>query len=260
MKKITKFLKQYWLLILALLVGLGLRFYKLDSLPSILNRDEAALAYNAYLLGETGRDEWGRLWPLALESFGDYKLPGYTWVLIPWFKVFGLSDLIVRLPSAVFGTILILVSYLWFKSLKVKETFSLLGAWLIALLPVSIFYSRMAYEANVALTLMVSSLWLINLLANKWNNKAFYPLIFIIFLGVFTYNTPWLLLPFFIIYTYLVWPKNKNKNKKELWLLIAMMIALFVFGAKVFLSLTSQKSGITIFTDETTWDSWIKYR
>jgi len=252
-----KFIKKYWLLILAVVIGFTLRFYKVGDLPSILNRDEAALAYNAYLLAETGRDEWGRAWPLTLESFGDYKLPGYTWALVPWFKVFGLSDTIVRMPSVLAGCLLIVVFYLWLKTLGVKEKFSLLGAWLIALLPVSIFYSRMAYEANIGLTLMVIDLWLITLLSKKWSSKAFIPLIASLLLGVFTYNTPWILLPFFIVYVLLIFSK---KDRKKSILLSGVIAGIFLLGAKLLLPLASQKSGITIFSDETTWDSWIKYR
>ncbi len=92
---------------LLLLVGLVLRFYKLGEIPSILNRDEAALAYNAYLLSEVGHDEWQRSWPYALESFGDYKLPGYVLAVVAVFRVLPLTDLAVRLPSAVAGVVMI---------------------------------------------------------------------------------------------------------------------------------------------------------
>ncbi|MCC6711157.1 MAG: glycosyltransferase family 39 protein [Candidatus Pacebacteria bacterium] len=255
-----KLIKQHWLLLLAIIVGFALRFYKLENLPVILNRDEAALAYNAYLLSETGRDEWGRVWPLALESFGDYKLPGYSWILIPFFKVFGLSDLIVRLPSALAGTLLILVFYLWLKALKITEKFSLVGAWLIALLPVSIFYSRMAYEANIALTLMVTALWLITLLTQKWQVKLVISLILVLTLAVFTYNTPWLLLPFLLVYLYLIYPTKPKKRNSEAWWLMASVAVIFIITTRVFISLTGQKSGIAIFTDETIWSNWIAYR
>ena len=252
-----KNLKNHWLLILAILLGFLLRFWRVGSLPVILNRDEAALAYNAYLLSETGKDEWGRSWPISLESFGDYKLPGYVWVLVSLFEVFTPTDTIVRLPSVISGTLLILVTFLWIRSLKIPKKFAILGAWLVALLPVSIFYSRMAYEANVGLTLMVAALWLITDLKSKWNFKRISLLFLILLFGIFTYNTPWLLLPFFAGYTFLLFPYKKRKKSL---LLIGMMGVIFLVGVKVFLSLTAQKSGITIFSDETIWSEWINYR
>ncbi|NCN45648.1 MAG: hypothetical protein AUK08_01610 [Candidatus Pacebacteria bacterium CG2_30_36_39] len=258
--KLVSFIKFYGLLIAAIVVGFVIRIYKVENLPVILNRDEAALAYNAYLLKETGMDEWGRSWPLALESFGDYKLPGYVWSLIPVFSVFGLNDFAVRLPSVIAGTVLIYVFYLWLKELRISHNFSVLAAWLVSLLPVSIFYSRMAFEANLGLTLLVISLWLITNLSNKWNKKKFVSLLIITFFNIFTYNTPWLLLPFLAVYSWLVFPRNTQKKKNNVWLVVISLLGLFIFGAKVFLSLTAQKSGITIFTDETVWSNWIAYR
>ena len=46
------------LLLVIFFLGLSLRLFNVDKLPSILNRDEAALAYNAFLIKETAQDEW----------------------------------------------------------------------------------------------------------------------------------------------------------------------------------------------------------
>ncbi|KKU82941.1 MAG: hypothetical protein UY10_C0019G0001, partial [Microgenomates group bacterium GW2011_GWA2_47_8] len=70
----------FFLLVCFLVLAIP-RIWQLGILPLALNRDEAALAYNAVLLAETGKDEWGRSWPLALQSFGDFKLIGYPAVL-----------------------------------------------------------------------------------------------------------------------------------------------------------------------------------
>ncbi|PJC80059.1 hypothetical protein CO009_02840, partial [Candidatus Shapirobacteria bacterium CG_4_8_14_3_um_filter_35_11] len=61
-------------LILIILLAVALRFWNINSLPS-LNPDEAALGYNAYSLLLTGKDEHGQAWPIHFKSFGDYK-PG----------------------------------------------------------------------------------------------------------------------------------------------------------------------------------------
>src|SRR3990172_6192442 len=99
-------MKKYLWLWLIIGVAFLQRFWQVGQLPATLNRDEAAVAYNAFLLSETGKDEWGRSWPVALESFGDYKLPGYSLVLMPFFKLLGLNDWVVRLPSVIAGTVL----------------------------------------------------------------------------------------------------------------------------------------------------------
>src|SRR3989344_6125658 len=123
--------KHFWL---ALILGVALvmRIGRVGNLPAILNREEAAVAYNAYLLMETGKDEWGRRWPLALESFGDYQLSGYSVVLVPFFQLFGLHDWVVRLPSVMDGTVLVYLLYLLGKKLKLGEQYALLLALLAA--------------------------------------------------------------------------------------------------------------------------------
>src|SRR5258708_7256406 len=94
-----------WFLIFIFLFGLVLRFWQLGSIPVILNRDEAALAYNAFLLKETGKDEWSKTWPLTLQSFGDYKLIGYPLLTIGSFFLLGYTDFAVKFPSAFFGSL-----------------------------------------------------------------------------------------------------------------------------------------------------------
>ena len=58
-----KFISQnkYLLIVLLLTIFSGfIRLYRLTDVYSILNRDEAALGYNALILKTIGMDEWGR--------------------------------------------------------------------------------------------------------------------------------------------------------------------------------------------------------
>src|SRR3989344_1876326 len=56
-------------LVIILLIGAVLRLYMLSSLPPSLTWDEASWGYNAYSLGTSGKDEFGRFLPLTyLES------------------------------------------------------------------------------------------------------------------------------------------------------------------------------------------------
>ena len=65
--------KNKFTLILILVIAVLLRFWQINTLPS-LNPDEAALGYNAYSLLKTGKDEHGISWPLHFKSFSDYKV------------------------------------------------------------------------------------------------------------------------------------------------------------------------------------------
>lgn len=246
-------------LTLVMILGAVLRFSQLSSLPSALNRDEAALAYNAFLLKQTGKDEWGRSWPVALESFGDYKLPGYPLLLIGSFTIFGVNDFAVRFPSAAAGTLLILVGYFFAKKiLNLQSWTSVFVAGTIALQPIFFFYSRMAWEANVALLFFTVSITLllsrINARREPWKVDAL-ALLFLV-LAIFTYNTPLLLIPFIGLALML---QRGLRNWKSWIFPVVGMIVVFVIGIVAFSSISQQKSGITIFSDETLWRESVVY-
>jgi len=107
-------------LVLAAILFLAfiLRFAFLSQIPSELNRDEASAGFNAYSLLKTGKDEHGNgPWPLVFRAFGDNKIPGYIYLTAPLIKIFGLNAFTVRLPSAFFGSLTILVFYFFDKEL-----------------------------------------------------------------------------------------------------------------------------------------------
>src|SRR3989338_977698 len=152
-----------------LFLGFILRVAYLDKFPIGLYSDEAVFGYNAYLLIQTGHDEYNRFWPVSLESFGDWKPPMQAWLAIPFVWSLGLNEYAVRLPSAILGTLTILIIYLLAKELfetknkkqKTKNNeFSrftiydlrftpLIAAFLLAINPWHIFMSRMAMLVSV---------------------------------------------------------------------------------------------------------------
>lgn len=241
------------LLLMIFFLGLGLRLFNLNKLPGILNRDEAALAYNAFLIKESSRDEWQNKWPLTFKSFGDYKLPGYPYLLAVLFSALPINDFSTRLPSALAGSLLIILAFFFAKDvLKVKKHSALLMSLLIAINPVFFFYSRIAFEANLALSLFVSAIYfLFKEKENFWLGTL------LLFLSVLTYNTPLLLLPFLMpVLIYKIGWQNKKK-----WLKSVILLALILIWSILnFYSLTAQKSGITIFSDSTTWENFASYR
>src|SRR5690242_10590705 len=92
-------------LLVCILLAVFIRFYHFNEVPPSLNWDEASLGYNAYSILKTGKDEWGRSFPLSFEAFGDYKLPGYIYTDVPFIAFFGLNSLAVRLPSMLAGVL-----------------------------------------------------------------------------------------------------------------------------------------------------------
>lgn len=141
-------------------LALFLRTYKLASYPSGFNADEAALGYNAYSLLLTGKDEHGNSWPINLESFGDYKPAGYAYVLIPVIKVLGLTELAVRLPSALFGVVAVALIYLLIRDMF-SQKHGLIAALLLAISPWHLHFSRGGWEVNMATTFILGGVWLL---------------------------------------------------------------------------------------------------
>jgi 4-amino-4-deoxy-L-arabinose transferase-like glycosyltransferase len=252
------------LLVLVILLSFSIRIFKIENLPSILNRDEAALAYNALLINSTLKDEWGKHLPLALESFGDYKLPGYVYFLAILYNFMPPSDWVVRLPSALAGSLLIAVAYFFARALKFSKGWSFIFSLLIATTPVFFFYSRIAFEANLALFLFVSSLTLLINFVNDSQSikksikiiKLLLALLFM-FLAVFTYNTPLLLLPFVIIFLILLVGVKKVKSYLPA---VFGLIIIFLIALVNLKGLAAQKSSITIFQDELLWRNSVLYR
>jgi hypothetical protein len=92
------------LAVLALVLLAGFVYCtRLTRNPAGFYIDESSIAYNAYTVSQTARDEHGELLPLFFQAFGDYKNPTYIYLLALIFKIFGPGILIARLFSAWLG-------------------------------------------------------------------------------------------------------------------------------------------------------------
>lgn len=100
------------ILVFIFILAFSLRIFQSGQIPGGFHADEAALSYNAYSLLQTGKDEYGKSFPLLLKSFGDFKPALYSYLDIPFIKIFGLNEFAARLPSALFGSLTIISVYL----------------------------------------------------------------------------------------------------------------------------------------------------
>lgn len=137
-------------LIFIIVVAAILRLYGLSDTPPGVNRDEASIGVTAYSLMTTGRDEYGKLFPLSFESFGDWKLPLYIYTTIPFVKLFGLTELAVRLPSALAGIASVALLFFLTRMLFSSHAIALAAALSLALMPWHIHISRVESEAVTA--------------------------------------------------------------------------------------------------------------
>lgn len=150
-----------WLLVLTIgLIAVMTRLVNLDNLPGFLTNDEAAIAYNAYSIAKTGKDENGAPWPISFKSFNDYKAPGYMYILAPLTLVMPNEKMVVRLPSAIAGCLTVLFAGLLFFELTTNFWIAIIGSFLLSITPWHIGLSRMAMETNLSLFLVTVGLWL----------------------------------------------------------------------------------------------------
>lgn len=142
-----------WLILfIILIIASMLRIIKIDSVPISPDWDEVSLGYNAYSIIQTGRDEYGKLFPVVLRSFDDYKPALYSYLAIPTISLLGLNVLAVRLPSAFFGILAVLGTFYLVKELFKRNDIALLSSFLLAISPWHLQFSRVAFESNVGLT------------------------------------------------------------------------------------------------------------
>lgn len=152
------------------MLSIVLRLWKLDVIPPHLTSDEAALGYNAYSILKTGRDEYGEFLPIIFKSFGDYKPGLYIYLTVPFVALLGLNEFSVRLSSALAGVLAVWLVYRivncfegyelgvgGIKKNLLPTTYNLqlgiIAAFLLAIIPWHIHFSRGAWEANISLTL-----------------------------------------------------------------------------------------------------------
>src|SRR3989338_4060059 len=114
-------MKRILLIAAIFLLALALRTVNLGDHPPGLTWDEAGLGYNAYSILKTGRDEFGVPFPLIFKSFGDYKPGIYIYLIVPFIALFGLTELAVRLPSAILGSLAVVGVYFLINEILPKK-------------------------------------------------------------------------------------------------------------------------------------------
>ncbi len=152
------------LLTIIIVFGLALRLLQLSTVPPSPDWDEVALGYDAYSIMHTGHDEFGSFMPVVLRSFDDYKPALYAYLTIPSVAILGLTTYAVRVPSVAMGIIGILAIYFLVKELfenrattkkntrNYADVLALVSAFLLAVSPWQIQFSRTAFETNTGLT------------------------------------------------------------------------------------------------------------
>lgn len=204
-----------------ILLASTLRLYRLNSYPPLL-WDEAALGYNTFSLLKTGKDEFGKILPITLKSFGDYKPALYAYLDLPFVATLGLNEFSTRLLSAVAGILAVYLLYLVIKVHTQNTKLALFSSFLLATNPFHILLSRGAWETNLVSTFFLLALYLL------YNKKYILSTILFV-LPAYTYQSAKLTSPLLFITTLFIFPRTKITYKIGIFILLFSPILLMNF-------------------------------
>ncbi len=238
--------RKYWLIGCIVVTAFLLRIIALQTYPTGFTADEAAQGYTAYSILQTGHDEWGKFLPLNLRSFGDFKPPLYTYLTIPSIAIFGLTEFAVRFPSALFGTIAVLFTYLLARKLTQDERIGLMAAFLLAVSPWHLPLSRGAFEANLTTSLLTAGIYFFLLGLEKprflWLSSIFF------ILNTFSYHSSRIITPL-IILGLIYWKRDALRMLKSKLYGPTILLGIFavIVFATFFAGAGSRASDVVIF-------------
>lgn len=203
-----------------------LRILWLDKYPSGFTPDEASFGYDAYSILKTGADQWGRSFPLSFKSFGDYKMPLYGYLSVPFVFIFGLSEFSVRLPAALLGTLSVVFTYLLVKAWRKNENEALISSFFLAVSPWHIALSRGAFEANLTSFFITSGVYFFL----KGGRRFVFLSSLILGLNLFSYHSARFVTPF--LFLVLLFKLRKNRKERFIFVvpfLFFVLLAVFSY-------------------------------
>ena len=229
------------------LIGLFFHFFKINQVPPCLNADELAFSYNSYSLLKTGKDEFGKILPLRLTSFGDYKLPLLSYLNIPLIMIFGLEK--ATSLKLVNGFILILypfILYLFVNQLFSSFQIALLSTFLFSISWIVHSFSRQLHEALLTsfLLVIVSYFFLINLKKRKIVFEFLFNLFLL--LSLFSYHSSRIFGLFFLFLEIILLIKKKISFR----FLIITLITIVLFSITDFIYKPTRVNNLLFFNNQ----------
>ncbi len=227
-----KFSQTRPLVFLILLLFLFTRLYKILDIPASLYWDEASIGYNAYSILKTGKDEWGKTFPLHFKAFGEYKLPVYIYT-VSLFQVFlGPTELSVRLPSVLFSLGAIYLVYLLTNQFFKEKRAALLAAFFCSISPWFFIFSRTGYEATAGLFFFLLGIfyWLL------FKKSPFFLLLssLAFVLSIYSYNSFRIITPLSLSVLVMYLFSDRGRNFKLTFNLLIALSILILAAAPIF--------------------------
>jgi hypothetical protein len=196
-----KWQNRTWLILLlaVVIVGLGLRVYSLGQ--DNFQGDEFQVMGSAYGYYQTGQF---CCWDWTQESCGDtlyLRAWPHTWLVAQSFQIFGFSEWSARLPSAIFGTLLICLAYFLASHATKDRRVGLLLSMVVAFNPFLIELSRYTRMYILFIPIFLAGSYLFYLGLNRRSPWSFKDnSIWQRFFNLFNFDFRFLLAGLFLLY------------------------------------------------------------
>jgi len=203
--------------IVLILLGIFIRLYEIDTVPSGLFADEVSIALNAKTIAQNGIDEYGKWYPFVFESFSDYKLPLYIYTTSFIFKLFGPTTISVRFVSLISSIVSIfLIGYFAYLLFSQRKYIFYFAAVTLSLSLYHIHFSRIAYESMYST--MFFLIFLICFLKALQGNYRVWSIIggIALLFSLWSYQAVRFIIPFFVV-TMMLFARKADIPKKNLW-------------------------------------------
>lgn len=220
-----------WLLPV-LVIGCIARIWGLGSNPMGLHQDEAYSAYNAWSVMNYGVDSFGYTRPVYYTVWGSGMSVLYSWLVMPFLAIGGISAWTIRLPQAIMGCVCIPVMYGLGKELFGSKWRGLGCAALLAVNPWHIQQSRVGFDCNLAVPMLLIAMyfWCCYLNGKRksiWGAAVFFGL------TLYCYALTWILIPMILVLSVIFFRKRISFDRH----LIGPVLLLFVMALPLLLFL-----------------------
>ncbi|MGN0168274.1 MAG: ArnT family glycosyltransferase [Acetatifactor sp.] len=219
-------------LIPVMTIGCLARVLYLGSNPMGLHQDEAYSAYNAWSVLNYGVDSFGYTRPVYYTVWGSGMSVLYSWLTMPFFAIWGISTWTIRLPQAILGCICIPVMYGLGEELFASKWKGLACAALLAINPWHIQQSRVGFDCNLAVPMLLFAMyfWCRYLNGKRrsiWGAAVFFGL------TLYCYVLTWILIPAILLLSVIFFRKRISFDRS----LVLSALLLFVMALPLMLFL-----------------------
>lgn len=222
--------------IVIFLLGAFLRFFRLGDYPIHLNHDEMTQLYDSISIAQTGKDIYGNFLPFIFPSIGDFKPPFYTYITSIFYFVLGWNELIIRLPGAIFGVLIIPAIYFFTLEFLKKRSIALASAFFTAIAPFEIFFARKSFENGAGVFMLLIGFMFLFKFLKRPDVRWLYFSVFVFAFGMYTYFSHALIIPILLVVFVI---KYRAEFANRVFNIFPVLLFLFLIAPLFFMILSN---------------------